>query len=698
MTTPHVTHSPVLIDPNAFVLHRHELREGIELATTSRFGDDIWDLHPINHQDQLVRSILNFPTLPEPFRAVTKELFYALLLGELPPGETRLKQHSIRSAFSHVKTFLDWVHTRGRCTLAAMTREDFADYQQWVLLTDLSPTQRGMHRRAARLFWVFRDALHTDRLTVDPQRLQAWHNDSSHPPRRIENATDRIPEEVISPLLVWALRWVNDFSDDILAAREEWWSLYHARHAMDQRKPFAGGPLPARLAKLQELLDDYRRARRPLPTNGDGKVNANFLARQLRTEPTFISRPTGRAMVAAAAAEVGLADGCYLFTQVRACLDGAPWLPGFDYHRMPELSRILQTACYVVIAYLSGMRDSEVKHLQPDCLTGQQDTEGNIYRRTITSRAFKGETPKGVTASWVVSESVERAVGVLKQLQPDDAKYLFTALSATMGSCGTDRSRSVTTQCTNKNLNEFVDWINTYCTAHNRADAIPLVRRQRWRLSSGQFRRTLAWFIARRPGGAIAGAIQYRHHSIQMFEGYAGTSESGFRGEVEAEQSLQRGERLLAMIENYEHRDLRGPAAGEAEERLTNLQRSRAYTGSVVTDPRRLLRIMRSEDPHIYLGHFVTCVYNPDKALCRRQLPVAGDQTVPDLANCRPLQCRNVALTADNLQALTDQLHQLDTHLARADLLAPYVAHRLTEQRRDLAALLDAVSPTKDTL
>ena len=36
-----------------------------------------------------------------------------------------------------------------------------------------------------------------------------------------------------------------------------------------------------------------------------------------------------------------------------------------------------------------------------------------------------------------------------------------------------------------------------------------------------------------------------------MFEGYAGTSESGFRGEVEAEQTLQRGERLLAMIENH---------------------------------------------------------------------------------------------------------------------------------------------------
>ena len=141
---------------------------------------------------------------------------------------------------------------------------------------------------------------------------------------------------------------------------------------------------------------------------------------------------------------------------------------------------------------------------------------------------------------------------------------------------------------------------NDFCAAHNRADAIPMVRRQCWRSSTSQFRRTLAWFIARRPGGAIAGTIQYRHHSIQMFEGYAGTSESGFRGEVKAEQTLQRGERLFAMIENHEHHDLRGPAAREAQNRLDNLQRSTAYRGSVITDRRRLVRLMRREDPHTY--------------------------------------------------------------------------------------------------
>jgi hypothetical protein len=322
------------------------------------------------------------------------------------------------------------------------------------------------------------------------------------------------------------------------------------------------------------------------------------------------------------------------------------------------------------------------------------DSGGNVYRRTVTSRAFKGEIPKGVTASWVVSESVERAVVVLEKLQPADAKYLFTALPATTGWRGADRS--MTNKCTNLGLNEMVDWINAYSAENNRADSIPFVRRQRWRLSTSQFRRTLAWFIARRPGGAIAGTIQYRHHGIQMFEGYAGTSDSGFRGEVEAEQALQRGEWLLAMIETHEHQDLRGPAAGEAEGRLNSLQRNRAYTGSVVTDGRRLLRIMRREDPHIYLGHFVTCVYNPQKALCRRQLTTDGHQTMPDLASCQPLHCHNVALTSGNLEALTDQLHKLDTHLVNADLLAPYVAQRLADQRRDLSALIDNATRPKD--
>jgi hypothetical protein len=108
---------------------------------------------------------------------------------------------------------------------------------------------------------VFRAGLHTDRLSLDPQRLQSWQIDNCQPPRRIENATERIPEEVISPLLVWALRWVNDFSDDIIAARDEWWLLHTAGHPKA-----TGEKLPSKLAALQPLIERLPRCWTP-PAN-----------------------------------------------------------------------------------------------------------------------------------------------------------------------------------------------------------------------------------------------------------------------------------------------------------------------------------------------------------------------------------------------------------------------------------------------
>ena len=64
-----------------------------------------------------------------------------------------------------------------------------------------------------------------------------------------------------------------------------------------------------------------------------------------------------------------------------------------------------------------------------------------MYRRTITGLAFKGEaTPRGAAATWVVSESVERAIGILEQLQADDAKYLFTTLAGDIGYRGPNGS------------------------------------------------------------------------------------------------------------------------------------------------------------------------------------------------------------------------------------------------------------------
>jgi hypothetical protein len=66
------------------------------------------------------------------------------------------------------------------------------------------------------------------------------------------------------------------------------------------------------------------------------------------------------------------------------------------------------------------------------------------------------------------------------------------------------------------------------------------------------------WHIARQPFGLVAGKIQYQQTSVAVFEGYAGTSESGFRAEVEKERAEAQ---LDDLVERYED-DLRGVNAG----------------------------------------------------------------------------------------------------------------------------------------
>jgi hypothetical protein len=67
---------------------------------------------------------------------------------------------------------------------------------------------------------------------------------------------------------------------------------------------------------------------------------------------------------------------------------------------------------------------------------------------------------------------------------------------------------------------------------------IPRIGDDPWKFTTRQLRRTLAWYIANRPFGTIAGKIQYQHASVAMFEGYAGLARTDFRLAVERERAL----------------------------------------------------------------------------------------------------------------------------------------------------------------
>ena len=72
-------------------------------------------------------------------------------------------------------------------------------------------------------------------------------------------------------------------------------------------------------------------------------------------------------------------------------------------------------ACYVVVAFLTGMRDSEVQSLRRGCLEEVRDAYGQVARLWIRGLASKKRhTP--VMRTWVVIEPVARALAALERL------------------------------------------------------------------------------------------------------------------------------------------------------------------------------------------------------------------------------------------------------------------------------------------
>ena len=664
-----------------FVFAGRPLRAGRALESTSRFSDDVWDLSPAMLKKHERRFILDFRPIPASHRETGKELCYAMLGGPVPPGEDRPAAATVRTAFTDYARFLTWAAGRN-ASVSGMTGADLEDYQRFLGRSLPNPGTRKRACSGVRKFWLWRSSLPSGGLRFDPLHLDGWSTPNA---RAGENATARIPEEVFGPLFVWAMRFIDGFSADILAADRRW------RAPLPPGGPHPYGGLPV---QLRAWLGERIAASRPLPA-WRGKASTTAIALELGRDRISVGRY--RRMIDEAAAIVGITPQTVSGRPALGRLDGQPWIEALladhtERDSLASLARLLQDACYIALAFLSGARDSEIKHLQRGCLTIERDAAGTPYRWKMRSLVFKGENdPAGVPATWSIGEPAARAITVLEQLQPPETQDLFARLEHSPGTKPDAVSRVLTSSATNARLNGFAAWINDYCQRHHRADRIPPVGDRTWHLANSQFRRTLAWFIARRPGGVIAGALAYRHHCVQVFEGYAGTSESGFRAEVESEQALARGQHLMASVESHQHTQLAGPAADEAASRLEEFGSRAGFGGKVVLDDNRLRRLMARHDPAVYPGEYVTCVHDHTKALCEKARHGRGEG-LPDHGGCKPLACHNVALTEGNVASWHREIDKITERLEARPPLPPLLRRRLEDRRAKITAFLDRAS------
>ncbi|QSE81038.1 serine/threonine protein kinase [Rhodococcus koreensis] len=256
---------------------------------------------------------------------------------------------------------------------------------------------------------------------------------------------------------------------------------------------------------------------------------------------------------------------------------------------------------------------------------------------------------------------IEHAMARAVENRPSSAAELGDELRAVQQRHGLPVDQDLIAHDINYFLNRFRDHL-ALIRPH---DPIPDIDGRPWRFTTRQFRRTVAWHIARQPFGVVAGKIQYKYVRVAIFEGYAGTSASGFRSEVEDERALAQLDSFLDQYEDFIAGVRTPPRLAEQFGQI------RAELGDLpgrVVDRARVRAMLANTARTYFPGILNDCYFDPATALC---LPQPSAATEPVTNHCRPELCRNSCVTTAHAPAIRTVIADATELMAVQRLSAP---------------------------
>lgn len=186
---------------------------------------------------------------------------------------------------------------------------------------------------------------------------------------------------------------------------------------------------------------------------------------------------------------------------------------GFDtLHNLNSEKLLLSTACYIIIAYFSGMRISEGMSIKAGCIEKKRSDNGTAYYLLHSTYYKTVQRPKGDT--WLVPEAVATAVDVLERLskplrEKSGLNYLFLC----------NRMRK-------NNEIGVISNMNTYLKQFMQETRVVLHQGKPWNLTPHQFRKSFAYFMARENKCNLKFLQgQFKHVSMDMTMWYVITEE-----------------------------------------------------------------------------------------------------------------------------------------------------------------------------
>jgi integrase len=641
------------------VLVSMPLRDGADRATLSRFGEDVWDMAPamFNMARKAFRTVDFSVILCAAERLLAKEYIYAWMNERLADGEPRLRPVSGHTALATLRRFLDFVRSRiGRLDLAAVDQDLIDAYAAHHRARPITAGRVGVCLRPIVQLHRLAPYLTCGGLTFAPWRGRPVYRATGQGARSSENRTARIPEPVIGAMLRWSIKYIEHFADDIFTAQAELDALntrFSARSRQRHTRP---------TVVLESWIDKRRREGRGIPVwekplsiggvtgrlSRDGKfdgnvINLKFVTMQCGLHLTTVFKdPALLSMIHGAADELGFEVGG-MDTPISPDPDtGQPWRERFDAISLAREERHLQTAAYILCSYLTGMRDGEVQSLQAGCLKRSLGRDGQTERLAIEGVTWKDRGARGEQVDWITIEPAVHAIRVAERLSE---RFRRSAVTERLWLALDDRetNNAETPILIAKKINQFREHLDERYGA-NDCPAIPRVGEEVWRFNTRQFRRTLAWYIANRPFGVVAGKIQYKHASVAMFDGYAGSSASGFRQEVEQELALGQLDDIIDYFENRRRgRRPGGPASRRIGAELERVGRELRPLPGQLADRKRLKAMLAHLARTLHVGYLNDCFFDPSAALCLREAEKPS-ASAPVLSRCAPDRCPNACL------------------------------------------------------
>ncbi|MCX5129430.1 hypothetical protein [Streptomyces sp. NBC_00347] len=669
-------------DADAIVLANRPLRPSTDRSTLSRYADPVWYLLPAQLDDQAAPVSEKWTRICPPFmlRETFKVFAWTALNSNWPHRLQRPlvdEQPGILTVHKwlmNCTAFANWLEGQGIHRFCDVSSRDLKLFKSHVLELARPDDNKVKILHAARVLWGYRDLLPEEcRLP----KKRPWGAASAEDLVGVvhdwysSNKTPRLAAVTMEALLAWSLRMIEDFGPDIREALHAYEELMGGQHPATLAAKATYGATSLR-ARFPGYLAELHQAGRGLPgcirrqRHGGGiGLDHAHIARMVGSSTTKVKPHEAAILTMAKEYGLQLEDDAYALGDPVGRFQGTVWRDRpIGIREAYVLVRHLTAACFIVICYLSGMRSGEVLQLRRGCL--RQDNDGALV---LIGRRSKGpgrfpaaDIDETEERPWAVVSAVSPAVEMLESLS--DTEMLFPPSRQRTTTVRTRRNMSKPSGTMNDDLRSFIDWVNSNFSDPS-GPAIPPDPIKE--IHARRFRRTLAYFVVRRPGGLVAAQLQYGHINVKVTLGYAGDADTAWMEDLaveELEMVVEQVDEDLLALDGGEQ--VSGPSAPEYRRRV---HKAAKFAGRVLNQARNAGRLLASVNPNIHHGLGMTCVWRYETAGCREEREAAGVEVGgPDERFCRT-DCTNLAFTDRDIE------------------------HKRVEYRRWNASAEDALSP-----